>query len=115
MRQLRNICRRAVLETTIAKSYRTTAMRRATIAMLMLLLAAPAAAQQRRPAATAGFDFNVCYSQCLSRGGSPGSCQPGCADRAAEIARIPAGAPRTGNNNPNSPNYYNPAPRQGFN
>jgi hypothetical protein len=83
--------------------------------MLMLLLAAPAAAQQRRPAATAGFDFNVCYSQCLSRGGSPGSCQPGCADRAAEIARIPAGAPRTGNNNPSSPNYYNPAPRQGFN
>ena len=89
-------------------------MRPITIAILMLLLAAPAAAQQRRPTASPVFDFNVCYNQCLTRGGGPGSCQTGCSDRAAEIARIPAGAPRVGNNDPRSPNYYNPAPRQGF-
>jgi hypothetical protein len=89
-------------------------MRHATIAILMLVLAAPAAAQQRGPTAAPGFDFNICYSQCLTRGGGPSSCQQGCSDRAAELARIPPGAPRTGNNNPRSPNYYNPAPRQGF-
>jgi hypothetical protein len=89
-------------------------MRTVTIFILTFLLAAPAVAQQRRPATATGFDFNVCYSRCLTNGGSPGSCQSGCADRAAEIARIPAGAPRTGNNDPRSPNYYNPAPRQGF-
>ena len=90
-------------------------MRTAIVAILTLIFAAPSDAQQRRPAAASGgFDFNVCYSRCLSNGGSPGSCQPGCADRAAEIARIPAGAARTGNNSPSSPNYYNPAPRQGF-
>jgi hypothetical protein len=85
-----------------------------TISLLMLLVAAPAVAQQRRPAAASSFDFNTCYSQCLTRGGSPGSCQTGCADRANEIARIPPGAARAGNNDPRSPNYYNPPPRQGF-
>lgn len=88
-------------------------MRHATLAVLMLLLAAPAAAQQRRPAVATGFDFNVCYNQCLTRGSSPGSCQTGCSDRANELARLPAGA-RAGNNDPRSPNFYNPPPRQGF-
>ena len=89
-------------------------MRPIPIAILMLLLAAPAAAQQRRPAASTAFDFNVCYTRCLANGSSPGACQTGCSDRAAEIARIPPGAPRVGNNDPRSPNYYNPPPRQGF-
>jgi hypothetical protein len=86
-------------------------MRIALIAALTLLLALPAAAQRSR--APSGFDFNTCFSQCLTRGGSPGSCQTGCSDRANEIARIPPGA-RAGNNDPRSPNYYNPPPRQGF-
>jgi hypothetical protein len=88
-------------------------MRYAATVILMLLIAAPADAQQRRPAASTGFDFNTCYSQCLSRGSNPSSCQTGCSDRANEIARLPAGA-RSGNNDPRSPNYYNPPPRQGF-
>jgi hypothetical protein len=79
-------------------------------AILMLVTAAPAAAQQSR--AASGFSFDTCFNQCLSRGGSPGSCQPGCADRAAALARIPPGAKRSPNDNPRSPHFHDPAPRQ---
>jgi hypothetical protein len=92
----------------------TTIMRIALVAALTILLIAPAAAQQQRRAAPSSFDFNACFSQCLSRGGSPGSCQPGCTDRAAALARIPAGAPRTGKDDPRSPQFYDPEPRRGF-
>lgn len=87
-------------------------MRIALVAAMTFFLAAPAAAQQSR--APSGFDFNTCFGQCLLRGGSPGSCQPGCADRAAALARIPAGAPRSGKDDPRSPQFYDPEPRKGF-
>ncbi len=87
-------------------------MRIALVAAMTFFLTAPAAAQQSR--APSGFDFNTCFGQCLLRGGSPGSCQPGCADRAAALARIPAGAPRSGKDDPRSPQFYDPEPRKGF-
>ena len=86
-------------------------MRIALVAANDFFLAAPAVAQQSR--APSGFDFNTCYSQCLSRGGSPGSCQPGCADRAA-ASRASRGRAARGNDDPRSPRFYDPEPRQGF-
>jgi hypothetical protein len=92
------------------KPVRTTIMRIALIAAITLILAAPAAAQQSR--APSGFDFNICYSQCLSRGGSPGSCQPGCSNRAAAVQRAQSGGPRGPNDDPRSPRFYDPEPRR---
>lgn len=79
-------------------------------ALLTLAAAAPAAAQQ--PRASSAFSFDRCYSQCLNLGSSPGSCQPGCADRAATLARIPPGAARRPNDDPRSPRFHDPEPRQ---
>ena len=87
-------------------------MRIALIAALTFLFVHPAAAQRARPAT--GFDFNVCYSQCLTRGGSPGSCQSGCAERAAAVQRAQSGGPRGPNDDPRSPRFYDPEPRRGF-
>ena len=78
-------------------------------AVLTFAAAAPAMAQQSR--ASNAFSFDICYNQCLKLGGSPGSCSPGCADRAAHLARIPAGAARSPNDDPRSPRFYDPAPR----
>ena len=85
-------------------------MRTTIAALLALAVAAPAMAQQRR--APAGFSFDTCYSQCLSRGGSPGSCQPGCSNRAAAVQRAQSGGPRGPNDDPRSPRYYDPEPRR---
>ena len=74
--------------------------------------AIPAAAQQR---SSTGFSFDTCFNQCLTRGGSPGSCQTGCADRAATLSNIPAGARRNPNDDPRSPRFHDPEPRKGFN
>jgi hypothetical protein len=78
--------------------------------LLTLVVAAPAMAQQRR--APAGFSFDTCYSQCLSRGGSPGSCQPGCSNRAAAVQLAQSGGPRGPNDDPRSPRYHDPEPRR---
>ncbi len=78
-------------------------------AILMLAFAAPAAAQSRD---ASGFSFDICYNRCLSLGGSPGSCQPGCSDRANTLARIPPGAKRGPNDDPRSPRFYDPEPRK---
>ena len=86
-------------------------MRNAFIAVFLMLAAvAPVAAQQSRDAS--GFSFDICYRQCLNLGGSPGSCQPGCADRAATLARIPPGAKRSANDDPRSPRFHDPEPRK---
>jgi hypothetical protein len=80
-----------------------------TAALATLCCATPAAAQS---SAAAAFSFDKCYSQCLNLGGSPGSCQPGCADRAATLTRIPAGARRSPNDDPRSPRFHDPEPRK---
>jgi hypothetical protein len=81
------------------------------MALLLMLATAPPAAAQRSSAAS-GFSFDICYSQCLSRGGSPGSCQPGCANRAAAVQRAQSGGPRGANDDPRSPRYHDPEPRR---
>ena len=78
-------------------------------AFLMLAMAGPAAAQ--RASAPAGFSFDTCYSQCLQRGGSPGSCQPGCSNRAAAVQRAQSGGPRGPNDDPRSSRFHDPEPR----
>ena len=85
-------------------------MRIALIATMTLVLAAPATAQQSR--APSGFHFNTCYNQCLSRGGSPGSCQPGCANRAAAVQRAPVRRTAQTKDDPRSPRFYDPEPRR---
>jgi hypothetical protein len=85
-------------------------MHATSIAVLLILAVATSAAAQQR--AASGFSFDTCFNQCLSRGGSPGSCQPGCSDRAAALARIPPGAKRDPNDDPRSPRFHDPAPRQ---
>jgi hypothetical protein len=79
-------------------------------AALLIAATLPAAAQSQR--AASGFSFDTCFNQCLSRGGSPGSCQPGCADRAATLARIPPGAKRSPNDDPRSPHFHDAEPRK---
>jgi hypothetical protein len=81
-------------------------------ALAALCHAAPAAAQPRASSPASAFSFDRCYSQCLNLGGSPSSCQPGCADRAATLLRIPPGTRPTGNNDPRSPRFHDPEPRQ---
>ena len=85
---------------------------RTSIAALLVTLAfaAPASAQQR-PAA-GGFSFDTCYSQCLSRGGSPGSCQPGCSNRAAAVQRAQSGGSRGPIDDPRSSRFHDPEPRR---
>lgn len=83
-------------------------------ALLTFALVHSAAAQSRASRAPSGFSFDICYSQCLSRGGSPGSCQPGCAERAAAVQRAQSGGPRGPNDDPRSPRFYDPEPRRGF-
>ena len=83
-------------------------------ALLTFAVAHSAAAQSRAPRAPSGFSFDICYSQCLSRGGSPGSCQPGCAERSAAVQRAQSGGPRGANDDPRSPRFYDPEPRRGF-
>lgn len=80
-----------------------------TAALAALYNATPAAAQS---SVASAFSFDRCYSRCLNLGGSPSSCQPGCADRAAALLRIPPGTRPTGNNDPRSPRFYDPEPRQ---
>ncbi len=85
-------------------------MRNIPLAAILALAATWPAAAQTRPAP--GFSFDICYSRCLQFGGSPGACQPGCADRAATLARIPAGANRSANDDPRSPRYHDAEPRK---
>ena len=88
-------------------------MRTVLLALLLtLVIAHPAAAQRSR--APAGFSFDTCYSQCLSRGGSPGSCQPGCSNRAAAVQRAQSGGLRGPNDDPRSSRYHDPEPRRDF-
>jgi len=68
----------------------------------------PAAAQTR---SAPPFSFDTCYNRCLQLGSSPASCSGGCSNRAATLARIPPGAPRSGNDDPRSPRYHDPEPR----
>jgi hypothetical protein len=79
--------------------------------LLLTVIAHPAAAQSR---ATSGFNFDTCYSQCLSRGGSPGTCQPGCSNRAATVQRGLSGGPRGPNDDSRSPRFHDPEPRRDF-
>ena len=85
-------------------------MRIALVAAMTFFLAAPAMAQQSR--APGGFSFDACYSQCLLRGGSPASCQPGCANRAAAVQRAQSGGPRGPNDDPRSSRFHDPEPRR---
>ena len=84
-------------------------MRTLFIVAILALITSPAAAQSLAPS---GFSFDTCYRQCLERGGSPGSCQPGCSDRAATLARIPPGAQRSTSDDPRSPRFHDPEPRR---
>lgn len=82
-------------------------------ALLTFIVATSAAAQQPRGQNLSSyFNFDRCYSQCLNLGGSPGSCQAGCADRAATLARTPVGGSRNPNDNPNSPRFNDAEPRR---
>ena len=66
-------------------------MRAGFMAAFVLLGGTVAGAQQRE---ASGFSFDRCFGKCLSLGGGPASCQFGCSDRAATLARIPPGAKR---------------------
>ena len=77
--------------------------------LLLTAITHPAAAQSRT---TSGFSFDTCYGQCLSRGGSPGACQPGCANRAATVQRAQSGGSRGPNDDPRSPRFHDPEPRR---
>ncbi len=68
----------------------------------------PVAAQTR---AAPAFSFDICYNRCLNLGSSPPSCSNGCSNRAATLARIPAGASRSPGDDPRSPRYHDPEPR----
>ena len=80
-------------------------------AVLTFAIAGAAAAQQRAPGS---FSFDTCYGQCLQRGGSPGSCQPGCSNRAAAVQRAQSGTQRGPNDDPRSARYHDPEPRRDF-
>ena len=85
-------------------------MRIALVAAMTFFLAAPAMAQQSR--APAGFDFNTCYSQCLSRGGSPGIVPAGLRrPRRGRAARAIRRAARA-NDDPRSSRFHDPEPRR---
>jgi len=85
-------------------------MRHSVVALLLLLAASPALAQQRP--ASSGFSFETCFQRCMSLGGSPSSCQPGCSNRATTLSQIPAGGKRSPSDDPRSPNYHDPEPRR---
>jgi hypothetical protein len=85
------------------------AMQAGIMAALMLLGGSVAWAQQRD---ASGFSFDRCFGKCLSLGSSPASCQFGCSDRAATLARLPPGAKRNSNDDPRSPHFHDPEPRR---
>jgi hypothetical protein len=82
------------------------------IATLLLILAASPAFAQQRAAQGGGFSFETCFQRCLSLGGSPSSCQPGCTNRQTTLSQIPAGAKRGPGDDPRSPHYHDPEPRR---
>jgi hypothetical protein len=93
----------------LGRNVQINAMRALVVAAYVLLGGTIAGAQQRE---ASGFSFDRCFGKCLSLGSSPASCQFGCSDRAATLARIPPGAKRSPNDDPRSPHFHDPEPRR---